>query len=51
VHGSKAFYTDFFKTTAKLEWDAVCDVASRWIPLLEKSYPQYVDEMRGERHV
>jgi isopenicillin-N N-acyltransferase-like protein len=42
-----AFYKDFFMAQAKMEWDPVCEAASKWLPLLEKDYPHYVEEMQG----
>ncbi|KAK6383840.1 hypothetical protein LTS17_003132 [Exophiala oligosperma] len=47
VHGSIAFYESFFKERAKLSWPQVCDVARAFVPLLETSYPDYLEEMKG----
>ncbi|RVX68579.1 hypothetical protein B0A52_07006 [Exophiala mesophila] len=47
VHGSIAFYSAFFKSRTKLEWPQVQEVARNFLPLLEGSYPDYVDEMQG----
>lgn len=48
VAGSLEFYNKFFSETAKLPWDQVTAEAEKWLPLLEKEYPQYVEEIRGE---
>lgn len=48
VHGTMAFYKDYFMATAKMEWEPVCAEAAKWLPFLEKEYPQYVEEMQGE---
>jgi len=47
VHGSIAFYSAFFKSRTKLSWPEVRDVARGFLPLLESSYPEYIEEMQG----
>ncbi|EXJ80960.1 hypothetical protein A1O3_07248 [Capronia epimyces CBS 606.96] len=47
VHGSIAFYTQFFEDRTKLSWLQVRDVARRFLPWLETSYPEFVEEMKG----
>jgi hypothetical protein len=43
-----AFYKEYFMAQAKMEWGPVCAEASKWLPFLEREYPQYVEEMQGE---
>jgi isopenicillin-N N-acyltransferase like protein len=49
IHGSLAFYKDFFKRQANLDWPAVCELAlARAQPFLEREFAEsYVQEMRG----
>ncbi|KAJ9493631.1 hypothetical protein LTR99_000222 [Exophiala xenobiotica] len=47
VHGSIAFYEAFFKERTQLSWSQVRDVARAFSPLLESTYPQYLEEMKG----
>ncbi|KIW19909.1 hypothetical protein PV08_00484 [Exophiala spinifera] len=47
VHGSIAFYEAFFKERTKLSWPQVRDVARAFVPFLEMSYPDYLEEMKG----
>ncbi|KIX02326.1 uncharacterized protein Z518_08267 [Rhinocladiella mackenziei CBS 650.93] len=47
VHGSIAFYSAFFKERTKLSWAEVRDVARGFLPWLEGSYPEYIEEMKG----
>ncbi|EXJ90504.1 hypothetical protein A1O1_03607 [Capronia coronata CBS 617.96] len=47
IDGSIAFYTEFFEQRAKLSWPQVRDVARGFLPWLEASFPEYVDEMKG----
>lgn len=32
----------------KLSWDEVCAEASKFMPLLQRDWPQYVEEIRGK---
>ncbi|MCJ1434619.1 hypothetical protein MMC27_003988 [Xylographa pallens] len=41
------FYENLFKRLTKLSWTEVCHEASKFMPLLQESWPQYVDEIRG----
>lgn len=45
--GSIAFYRDLFQTTCELDWPSVRSEASLYIETLERTCPQYLDEMRG----
>merc|ERR1711939_678041 len=47
VHGSIAFYEAFFKERTQLSWSQVRDVARAFSPLLESTYPHYMEEMKG----
>ncbi|KAL1408666.1 hypothetical protein Q8F55_005479 [Vanrija albida] len=47
VHGSVAFYRDFFQTTAKMDWASVEDEGKKWGPFLQANFPQYIDELKG----
>ncbi|KAL8641674.1 MAG: hypothetical protein Q9228_001533 [Teloschistes exilis] len=41
------FYQQLFHDWNKLSWDVACDAAMKFMPLLEKDWAQYVDEIRG----
>ena len=45
--GSVEFYKNFFWETARLPWPEACDIANKFVPYLSKSWPQYLEEMRG----
>lgn len=47
VHGSIAFYTDFFMTSSGLSWDDAKSMAIKFLPFLKREFPIYVQEMRG----
>ncbi|KAJ9606917.1 hypothetical protein H2200_008928 [Cladophialophora chaetospira] len=47
VHGSVAFYGAFFKQRTKLGWPEVREVAKQFMPFIESSYPEYIEEMQG----
>ncbi|MCJ1479440.1 hypothetical protein MMC13_008126 [Lambiella insularis] len=39
------FYEGLLKSKSKFSWDRVCHEALRFLPLLQKSWPQYVQEI------
>ncbi|KAI9821225.1 MAG: hypothetical protein M1827_003959 [Pycnora praestabilis] len=41
------FYKNLFQETAKLQWPTVCKTASGFLPLLERNWVPYVEEMKG----
>lgn len=45
---SIAFYTWQFKENAKLSWSQVRVLALDFEPTLQKKWPQYLEEMRGQ---
>ncbi|KZV96625.1 AAT-domain-containing protein [Exidia glandulosa HHB12029] len=47
VEGSIAFYADFFKETAKLDWPRVRATAVEFEPVIRHKWPAYLEEMRG----
>ncbi|ETN47238.1 uncharacterized protein HMPREF1541_01430 [Cyphellophora europaea CBS 101466] len=47
VHGSLAFYGDFFLKKAGLQWPEVRSTAMLAHPFLESRFPHLVEEMRG----
>ncbi|KAK5957348.1 hypothetical protein OHC33_001721 [Knufia fluminis] len=47
VKGSIAFYNDFFKRKTGKSWPEVQEVAKQFLPYLEKSWPAYLEEIRG----
>ncbi|KIV84372.1 hypothetical protein PV11_00157 [Exophiala sideris] len=47
VHGSIAFYEAFFKERTNLSWPQVRDVSRAFLPFLDSTYPEYVEEMKG----
>lgn len=42
-----AFYEAFFKQKTKLSWKEVQQEARKFLPYLQSSWPDYVDEMEG----
>ncbi|CAK7263011.1 hypothetical protein SEPCBS119000_000266 [Sporothrix epigloea] len=42
-----AFYSAFFQLKAGMDWPATTRAARKFMPLLEASWPQLVEEMRG----
>jgi len=42
------FYHDLFLKTAQLQWAAVCEMAKGFLPLLERDWMPYVQEMKGK---
>ncbi|MCJ1389990.1 hypothetical protein MMC18_002848 [Xylographa bjoerkii] len=47
IHRALGFYESLFKRLTKLSWDEVCHEAAKFLPLLEKDWPHYVDEIKG----
>ena len=48
VHNNVSTYTAFFKETAQITWEQARERASRqFIPTLESSYPEILEEMEG----
>ncbi|KAF3480802.1 uncharacterized protein GIQ15_06149 [Arthroderma uncinatum] len=47
VHGSLDFYKQMFKQSSSMEWAEVCRTALKFLPLLETSFPNYMQEIRG----
>lgn len=47
VLGSLAFYTAYYERKAKMNWSAVSTVAEKVLPLLERDWPDFVEEMKG----
>ncbi|KAK5093949.1 hypothetical protein LTR70_004475 [Exophiala xenobiotica] len=47
INGSIAFYEDFFKRNTSKSWSEVQEIAKQFLPYLEKSWPAYLEEMRG----
>ncbi|KAI1628203.1 isopenicillin-N N-acyltransferase [Exophiala viscosa] len=47
VYGSIAFYEAFFKERTNLSWSQVQDVSRAFLPFLDSTYPEYVEEMKG----
>jgi isopenicillin-N N-acyltransferase like protein len=47
VLGSLAFYTAYYQRKAKMDWAAASTVAENVLPLLERDWPNFVEEMKG----
>ena len=41
------FYNDLFKSTTKLSWEEVTEIAVKFLPLLQHDWPQYLEELEG----
>lgn len=48
IHGSLAFYTDFYKRKSAMDWDTASQCAERFVPMLEEEWPQYLEEIKGQ---
>ena len=48
IHGSLAFYETLFKKISGLSWSDVCEVATKFEPILQQSWPHLCEEMQGE---
>jgi isopenicillin-N N-acyltransferase-like protein len=49
VLGSLSFYTAYYEQKAKMNWAAASTVAENVLPLLERDWPDFVEEMKGRR--
>jgi isopenicillin-N N-acyltransferase-like protein len=47
VHGSLAFYKELLQKICAMEWAQVCLTALKFVPFVEKSWPSYLEEMKG----
>jgi isopenicillin-N N-acyltransferase-like protein len=47
VLGSLAFYTAYYERKAKMNWAAASTVTENVLPLLERDWPDFVEEMKG----
>ncbi|EAS29932.3 acyl-coenzyme A:Isopenicillin N acyltransferase [Coccidioides immitis RS] len=47
IQGSIEFYNDLFKKKCSMDWQGVCRTAAKFIPLLEASFPEYLQEIKG----
>ncbi|PGH06811.1 hypothetical protein AJ79_06454 [Helicocarpus griseus UAMH5409] len=47
IAGSLAFYSNLFAQKCSMDWPAVCTAAAKFVPFLETSFPEYMQEMRG----
>ncbi|KAK2825727.1 hypothetical protein FQN49_007423 [Arthroderma sp. PD_2] len=47
IHGSLDFYKHMFKKTSSMGWPEVCRTALKFLPLIETSFPNYMQEIRG----
>lgn len=47
VLGSLSFYTAYYERKAKMNWAAASTVAEKALPLLEKDWPDFIEEMKG----
>jgi isopenicillin-N N-acyltransferase-like protein len=48
--GSLAFYTAYYEKKAKMNWAAASTAAEEFVPLLERDWPEFVEEMKGMPH-
>ncbi|EEP77811.1 predicted protein [Uncinocarpus reesii 1704] len=47
IHGSMEFYKGLFKRDCSMNWEEVCKTAVKFVPLLEASFPEYLQEING----
>ncbi|OQV08963.1 hypothetical protein CLAIMM_13158 [Cladophialophora immunda] len=47
IHGSLAFYTDFYQRKSAMDWATASQRAAEFVPMLERDWPEYVEEMKG----
>ncbi|RFU27348.1 hypothetical protein B7463_g9006, partial [Scytalidium lignicola] len=47
VISNRAFYKSFFSSKASMEWPAVQQTALKFLPILIRDWPHYVEEMQG----
>jgi len=50
VSGSLAFYTAYYHRKAKMDWPTVSINAEKFVPVLEKDWPEFIEEMKGKHH-
>jgi isopenicillin-N N-acyltransferase-like protein len=50
VLGSLAFYTAYYQRKAKMDWPTVSINAEKFVPVLEKDWPEFIEEMKGKPH-
>lgn len=41
------FYEDLFVTSNELSWPEACEFAEKFLPILQREYPDYLTEMKG----
>ena len=46
--GSLAFYTAYYQQKAKMDWPTVSISAEKFVPVLEKDWPEFIEEMKGK---
>ncbi|EEH19624.1 hypothetical protein PABG_07821 [Paracoccidioides brasiliensis Pb03] len=47
IGGSLKFYEDLFKRKCLIDWPQVCEAAVKFVPFLESSFPECMQEMQG----
>ncbi|KAH0154376.1 AAT-domain-containing protein, partial [Aureobasidium melanogenum] len=47
IRGSISFYSNLFQQTAKLSWPQVQQTALEFEEVIQKNWPEYLEEMRG----
>jgi hypothetical protein len=47
VHGSLAFYTDYFWRKSQMSWATASLTAEKFVPLLQGDWPDYLEEIKG----
>jgi isopenicillin-N N-acyltransferase-like protein len=50
VLGSLAFSTAYYQRKAKMDWPTVSINAEKFVPVLEKDWPEFIEEMKGKPH-
>jgi isopenicillin-N N-acyltransferase-like protein len=48
VLGSLSFYTAYYERKARMDWAAASKAAENFLPLLERDWPEFVEEMKGK---
>ena len=47
IKRSLEFYEKLFREKNKLNWDEVCQVAAKFLPLLRRDWPEFCKELNG----
>jgi isopenicillin-N N-acyltransferase-like protein len=48
VLGSLQFYSAYYAKKAKMDWPTVTVNAVKFLPVLERDWPEFIEEMKGK---